>query len=94
MMNKSQTDNPQNQQIPPNSNSVPATVSRHHKRIYECPYADCGKKFTESGNLKTHIRIHVFLNNNVHRLAKGLLFANSQAVGRLLLLRDTFKVII
>ncbi len=31
------------------------------KRMYLCPYKGCGKQFSESGNLKTHIRIHVFL---------------------------------
>jgi len=29
------------------------------KKTYTCPYKGCSKTFTESGNLKTHIRIHV-----------------------------------
>lgn len=29
------------------------------KKWYVCPYDGCQKKFKESGNLKTHIRIHV-----------------------------------
>ena len=29
------------------------------KKAFTCPYNDCRKMFTESGNLKTHIRIHV-----------------------------------
>jgi len=29
------------------------------RRTYTCPYAECGKVFTESGNLKAHIRVHV-----------------------------------
>ncbi len=28
---------------------------------YLCPYKDCEKKFTEKGNLITHIRVHVRL---------------------------------
>jgi len=29
------------------------------RRIYNCPYKDCEKMYTESGNLKAHIRTHV-----------------------------------
>lgn len=31
------------------------------KKVYICPYENCQKAFSESGNLKTHIRIHVTL---------------------------------
>ena len=30
-----------------------------NKKVFMCPYIYCGRRFTESGNLKTHIRIHV-----------------------------------
>lgn len=31
------------------------------KRSFKCPYEGCKKSFPDSGNLKTHIRIHVRL---------------------------------
>lgn len=31
------------------------------KRPFICPFNDCSKQFSESGNLKTHMRIHVLL---------------------------------
>eukprot|EP00826_Nyctotherus_ovalis_P031715 TRINITY_DN2541_c0_g1_i1.p4 TRINITY_DN2541_c0_g1~~TRINITY_DN2541_c0_g1_i1.p4 ORF type:complete len:100 (-),score=0.59 TRINITY_DN2541_c0_g1_i1:1155-1454(-) len=29
------------------------------KKTFTCPYENCGHQFSESGNLKTHTRIHV-----------------------------------
>ena len=34
--------------------------TKEHKKTYLCAFPGCSKKFTESGNLKTHMRIHVF----------------------------------
>lgn len=31
------------------------------ERPFVCPYSNCGKRFTEKGNMKTHIKVHVNL---------------------------------
>ena len=36
-------------------------VTVRGKKQYVCPYVECQKRFSESGNLKTHIRTHVSL---------------------------------
>ena len=64
------------------------------KKAFICPYKECGKRFTESGNLKTHIRIHVlFITSQClfteNRLARDHLNAATKAVARALSLRDT-----
>jgi hypothetical protein len=56
-------------QLPPEDNDcdsscTPQETPNHKrlikgKRVFICPYEECKKAFTESGNLKTHIRIHV-----------------------------------
>lgn len=58
------------------------------KRSYSCPYKDCEKIFTESGNLKAHIRTHV-ISFNKHRLVNGLLLVLSKVAQKLLSLKDT-----
>jgi len=66
-----QSDILKNAAIPVNQNPVPQKQD-FPKKSFICPYPECGKKFTESGNLKTHIRIHV--NSEKHaknRLVKG-----------------------
>jgi len=37
------------------------------KKVFTCPYENCGHQFTESSNLKTHIRIHVHLLHIIDR---------------------------
>ena len=34
-------------------------IGNRSKGVYCCPYEECKKTFTESGNLKTHVRTHV-----------------------------------
>ena len=32
------------------------------KKPYNCPYPSCKKSFIDKGNMKTHFKIHVFIN--------------------------------
>ena len=52
---------------------------RIEKKILWCPYSHCLKYFTETGNLKTHMRIHVRL--FTHRPKSGRSSATSAARG-------------
>lgn len=63
------------------SNPAPNLISDSHKKSFICPYKECGKRFTESGNLKTHIRIHVTKYGN-DRLEKDLFRVHMQAVAK------------
>jgi len=58
--------------------------SEDSKKVYICPYKGCGKQFSESGNLKTHIRIHVILCKHKNRLVKDLLYATILAAAKVL----------
>lgn len=58
------------------------------KRFYNCPHKNCEKIFTESGNLKAHIRTHVTTFNN-YRPVNDLLLVLTKTVQRPLLLKDT-----
>jgi uncharacterized Zn-finger protein len=43
------------------------------QKIYKCPYIYCKKAFSEKGNLRTHLRIHVsMLIKYIFRLGKNL----------------------
>ena len=48
-----------NQQKTGRVHSRTKTKEKATQRVYVCPFEECKKCFTESGNLKTHIRIHV-----------------------------------
>lgn len=61
-----------------------------NKKSFICPYKECGKRFTESGNLKTHIRIHVRRRSN-GRLGNGPSRALTKAAARASSPRDTSR---
>lgn len=75
------------------------TQGKGKKKYYACPYQGCEKKFKESGNLKTHIRIHVskWINFILYayeriirnRLESGRIFASTMPVERASLPRAT-----
>lgn len=47
---------------------------RSEKRFLVCPFAYCLKEFSETGNLKTHLRTHVLSTNAIiilFRLVRG-----------------------
>lgn len=39
-------------------------MSHTGERPHSCPVAGCLKKFTEKGNMKTHLKTHVTININ------------------------------
>lgn len=45
------------------------SIETKGRKQYICPYAECQKVFKESGNLKTHIRIHVLYAKRLDRRA-------------------------
>ena len=53
----------QRQGIKINESYVKAQRTRGTKKPLFCPFVDCLRDFQETGNLKTHLRIHVRIFN-------------------------------
>jgi uncharacterized Zn-finger protein len=44
------------------TSSLKKHINRHRKiKPYECTFPDCKKRFSEKGNLKSHLRVHVII---------------------------------
>ena len=67
--------------LPTSSRNSGSAAGRKGRKTYKCPYDECGKVFTESGNLKAHIRVHV-LDRTSGRQGKDLTSATTQDAAR------------